>query len=87
MTAVDNIDLAVAEHEACPDCSRPGRIVWHYLDSVCPFRRRERSVPCRGSSLAESMAGLHRTWNDDAVCDACAAKNAAVVAQLKAQRS
>ena len=87
MTATDNIDLAVEQHEACPDCSRPGRIVWHYLDSVCPFRRREVAVPCRGASLWESAHGQHFTRNDNAICDACKVKNAAVVAQLKAQRS
>lgn len=34
---------------------------------------RERPVPCKNATLREFVAGRHRTFNEDAVCDRCAA--------------
>jgi len=39
-------------------------------------QRRERPVPCRGSTLQESIRGQHFTWNVSAICDRCLAARA-----------
>lgn len=46
---------------------------------------REQSVPCRGSTLRESIAGVHRTFNDSAMCDRCEVLNAQSVARVRQQ--
>lgn len=47
---------------------------------------REQPTPCVHASRAQFLCGLHRTFNDDRVCDGCRDIAARAAARLAARR-
>jgi hypothetical protein len=81
---MNTFDLARAyERGACPECTTPRRVVFHYEDSRCPFNSRGwHQVPCRNLGCGRV------TMRNDACCsDVCAAQLADREARALATRA